>query len=230
VSGESLDAEAKRLFEACRSEQPSAEARQRVLLAVPGDTPRRGRWLASVLALVAASAILAVALRARWTPAPSIRAERLVASPPHSVPAAVTSTPPVLAEPSPPGSSPTPSRRPSNPRQPKASTLTLQEETQALERVRAALAAGKPDSALAELDAYQKVANGGSLALEAVLLRIQALARTGRAREASELARSFIAANPNSPLGDRARRYLVPPGSEAQRPVETTETNGRNEP
>jgi hypothetical protein len=242
VSDESLDEEAARLFEACRAERPSDSVRERVLALEPRAARQRSRWVGAALVLAAAGALLALGLRARRTAGPSIGAERLVASPARVVEATATPKPSLSNEPNPTASSTPTSRKPvPKPQAAPTTPLTLEEETQALERARASLAAGEPGAALATLDAYQK-ARGGTLALEATLLRIQALSAAGRTSEASELAQRFVAANPNSPLVDRARRYLTPRASGASRPSEatgsqettksneTTGSNERNEP
>lgn len=228
MSDDPLDSEMGRLLAACRDERPTELVRRRALKQAESASSRRSRWVGGALVLVAAAAILAVGLSARRSSAPSIGAERLVASAPHHVEAVVTTKREVIAQPS--AAPVTPSPKPSAKPQPaKAAQLTLEEETQALERARTAIHAGDPGSALSELDAYQKAARGGALALEATLLRIQALAAAGRTSEASDLARRFIAANPNSPLVDRARRYLAPSIAGDIDAGDGTNGNGRHE-
>lgn len=228
-----LDDEASRLFAACRAERPSASVRERALSPVPRRSVRRSPWVGPALVLAASAAIFGVTFRAQRPVTPNIGAERLPASPPRHVQAVLTPKPTLPSEPSLPATSkPTSVKSAPKPRPAATAPLSLEQETQALERARTSLQAGDPGGALAELDAYGKAASGGALALEATLLRIQALASAGRTSEASELARRFVAANPNSPLVDRARRYL--PAGTAQ-PAETTgsETTGkepRNEP
>lgn len=84
---------------------------------------------------------------------------------------------------------------------------TLAQQLEQVKIVRAALRAGDPARALALLDAYQVRSGGGELDAEASLLRIEALAASGRRGEAAELARKFAVAHPNSPLIDRVLNY-----------------------
>jgi len=230
MSDEPLDEEAARLFAACRSEQPSLAVRDALLAEVPRLARRRSPALGVTLVLVAACVALAVGLRARSVSTPRITAEHVASVPTHTGEAIIVQNPVKEPEPEPSATATTtsPKRQPKPPAS--ASTpapLTLEEQTSALERVRTALHAGDASSALRELDAYQKATRGGALSLEATLLRIQALSAAGRADEASALAQRFVAANPNSPLADRARRYLARPASE--RAQDQTGNNGRNE-
>lgn len=197
------------LRDACRTEGPDDALREQTLarmLAV--EPPRRLRALV-VLVPLAAGVALAIGYQARPHDAPSIGAERPSASgasgiassqhatelpvpaPTNAVPAPVTSAP----------------RQETKAKLPRA--LTLEEETAALERVQGELRAGRPAAALAALDTYEKGARGGRLASEALFLRIQALASSGQAMRASELAERLVRDNPNSPLVDRARKYVV---------------------
>ncbi len=94
------------------------------------------------------------------------------------------------------------------PAEPK-SVASLPEEIGALDRVRSALSAGNATAALRGLDDYEHVLHGTRLTAEAAVLRIDALARSGRAREASDLARRFVDGNPGSPLAERARTFIL---------------------
>jgi len=85
------------------------------------------------------------------------------------------------------------------------STLAVQLEQ--IKRARAALRAGEPIRALSLLDAYTARSGGGELGAEASLLRIEALAASGRRAEAARLARKFAVDHPNSPLIDRAMAF-----------------------
>jgi hypothetical protein len=58
------------------------------------------------------------------------------------------------------------------------------------------------------LDRYDRGEYGSSLALEASVLRIEALDAVGRRSEAQALARRFVSANPDSPLAERAQRFI----------------------
>ncbi|HEY6816809.1 MAG TPA: tetratricopeptide repeat protein [Croceibacterium sp.] len=90
-----------------------------------------------------------------------------------------------------------------------------------MQRARAALGRGDAAAALAELDRFGRGPGWRQLAVEARLLRIEALARAGRAEEARNLARRFVEQNPNNPLVDRARTFATPPASSGvQKPPE----------
>jgi hypothetical protein len=56
------------------------------------------------------------------------------------------------------------------------------------------------------LDAYDRSAPRGALRLEAEVLRIDALSRSGRLQQAQVRARAFLARYPNSALAARVRR------------------------
>lgn len=88
---------------------------------------------------------------------------------------------------------------------------SLDEEVTTLESARAALASGDTKKALELLAGYQNVLHGTRLAAEATLLKIEALADSGRKSEAANLARRFIDANRGNPLVDRARRFAEAP-------------------
>jgi outer membrane protein assembly factor BamD (BamD/ComL family) len=106
------------------------------------------------------------------------------------------------------------------PTAPSVAPLTLEEETSALEKVRDELRSGKPGTALGALDDYERAARNKHLSAEATLLKIQALAASGRASAASVLAERFVNAYPHSPLVDRARRYLVATADGGSEPSE----------
>ena len=58
---------------------------------------------------------------------------------------------------------------------------------------------------------YSNELRGTALEAEAMLLRIEALSLAGREPEARALAEQFLLQYPNSPLSDRARRFIAPP-------------------
>jgi hypothetical protein len=70
------------------------------------------------------------------------------------------------------------------------------------------LAHGNAQEALFLLDGYAHGFPRGKLALEAELLRIDALARSGDRPEARRHARVFLARHSSSVLAPRARTYL----------------------
>jgi len=95
---------------------------------------------------------------------------------------------------------------------PQPSTLApddaLSAELAALDGARSALAAGNPTGALSRLDAYSKAHPRGRLALEAEVLRIDALARNGQTQAAKAWARAFLRQRPKSVLASRVRAHL----------------------
>lgn len=85
------------------------------------------------------------------------------------------------------------------------------EQLDVIKRARAAVRAGNGRDALGLLDRHDDVLRGGGLEAEGRLLRIEALAGSGRSAEARELAQRFIVDYPNSPLAARARGFAQPP-------------------
>jgi hypothetical protein len=85
---------------------------------------------------------------------------------------------------------------------------SLTRELAALDRARLVLADGDARGALGQLDAYQRSFPRGRLALEAEVLRIDALAKLGRTSEASQHAQTFVRLHPNSVLATRVRAHL----------------------
>jgi hypothetical protein len=81
-------------------------------------------------------------------------------------------------------------------------------ELAAVDSARAALARGDAVGALSRLDAYARSYPRGRLELEAEVLRMAALARSGQAAAAKARAASFLRRHPNSVLGARVRGYL----------------------
>jgi len=91
---------------------------------------------------------------------------------------------------------------------PAVSPADLTRELSALDAARSSLAQGQPVRALARLDAYAIAFPRHRLGLEAEILRIDALARSGRRAEARAHAAAFLHEHPRSVLAARARRYL----------------------
>lgn len=89
-----------------------------------------------------------------------------------------------------------------------SSGALLTGELGALDAARGALAKGEARRALALLDAYQKSYPRGRLALEAEVLRIDALARSGETQAAKQRAAAFVRRHPSSVLSTRVRGYL----------------------
>ncbi len=100
--------------------------------------------------------------------------------------------------------------------QPKAESRTdqsaaaLRAELQAVDSARATLASGNPQGALALLDAYDRGYPRGLLKLEAEVVRIDALARSGQTDAARRRADAFLRQHPKSVLASRVRRYAAP--------------------
>lgn len=111
---------------------------------------------------------------------------------------------PARSKPRAPVSTAAPSAAPSA--EPAAPRPSLAHDLQALMSIRSTLRAGDGAKALDLLD--RRARTGGELEAEATVLRIEALASLGRRQEASELARRFVQANPNSALADRAKAFV----------------------
>jgi len=88
-----------------------------------------------------------------------------------------------------------------------ASTQGLSAELAALDAARSALASGDATGALANLDAYARNFPRGKLSLEAEVLRIDALAKSGQTAAAQKRAQAFIKRHPDSVLASRVRAY-----------------------
>jgi hypothetical protein len=84
---------------------------------------------------------------------------------------------------------------------------SLTEELAALDATSRALRAGDAAGALRLLDDHARRFPRGRLGLEAEVLRIESLARTGETAAAASRARSFLARHPNSVLARRVERY-----------------------
>jgi hypothetical protein len=74
--------------------------------------------------------------------------------------------------------------------------------------VRSRLAAGGAEQALALLEAYERATPRGALRLEAEVLRIDALSRSGRLAQAAQRAKLFLHRHPSSVLAARVRRIV----------------------
>ena len=113
---------------------------------------------------------------------------------------------PVMGEPYP-GAAPTSAPSPAlgDDRPARANGTMLGEELGLLEAARAELAAHRAGQALWALGRHAERFPSGRLGLEADVLRIEALLEIGRAGEAVDLARRFLAANRQSPLAGRVR-------------------------
>jgi len=90
---------------------------------------------------------------------------------------------------------------------PPAAKPTLTEELAAVDAASSALRAGDGAGAIRMLDEYARRFPRGRLRLEASVLRIEALAKTGQRAEASRRAKAFLKRYPNSVLAPRLKRY-----------------------
>ncbi|WP_438022938.1 hypothetical protein [Sorangium sp. So ce233] len=89
-----------------------------------------------------------------------------------------------------------------------AESAALQAELNALDAARSTLSSGNAQGALSLLDAYTREHPRGRLSLEAEVLRIDALAKSGRTDAAAQRAEAFLRRHPNSVLASRVRRYV----------------------
>jgi len=212
---------AEQLFEAARRERPAPELKQQALRAAsaPKPLPLKKHWLLVALALGALGVLFALGRpfdRAEPKQAAeldSIRPEPLQVSSKSVavVPGKLHPTPPVTAAPT--NSAPRGAVAPSNSVSAvrpalKAPAASLEQELEMLDRARQALLSGDTTTARARLAQYDQTATRRHLGAEAALLRIQVLAVSGRASEASALASEFVAQHPNSPLVDRAKSFV----------------------
>lgn len=84
----------------------------------------------------------------------------------------------------------------------------LDEEVEALDRVRASLSARDPSAAIGELDAYDRSFPSSLLGDEAVVLRIDAFIQRGDYPDATSLCERFLAAHPSSPHAPHLRQLI----------------------
>ena len=90
--------------------------------------------------------------------------------------------------------------------------VSLAQELAALDAARSTLARGDAQGALLLLDGYAKTCPQGRLKLEAEMLRIDALAKSGQTQTAKRHAEAFLRRHPGSVLAARARSYTDPRG------------------
>ncbi|MFL5306967.1 MAG: hypothetical protein ACJ8F1_17255 [Polyangia bacterium] len=87
--------------------------------------------------------------------------------------------------------------------------VPLSRELASVDAARAALARGDTTRAIALLDRYARVYPRGRLDMEAEVLRIDALAESGRTDAAHARAREFLRRHPNSVLASHVRTRLA---------------------
>lgn len=76
-----------------------------------------------------------------------------------------------------------------------------------LEQARTSLNGGSPQGALQVLARYGERYPRGSMRLEAQVLKVEALAASGRTQEAARLADRLLLRNPKSVVASRLRRF-----------------------
>lgn len=223
-----LDRLADELFSSARGERPTAGAKSSVLAAVLEASDRRATPRASkrdeakpswVWPVATASVALAAGFTLMWsssffrTDPPSVAPESAQSEPlEHEAKPTAPKTVAIPVTIPPTSSSSAPVRIPEKP--PAPTPPTLSEEVVMLDEVRAKLSARDTAGALKVLESYERRPST-RLGDEATLLRLEALAGSGRTTEAAELAARFVAKNPESTLADQARTYLkteVPDG------------------
>ena len=96
-----------------------------------------------------------------------------------------------------------------------APASSLNDEVVAIDQARRALTAGNAATALQLVDAYDARYPGGALAEESAEIRIEALFRTGKRAQASDLATQFLAAHPGSLYARVIRALQAGAGSSA---------------
>jgi hypothetical protein len=132
---------------------------------------------------------------------------KVVVAPPTTAPA-LAKAPPVVEAPTPSVSFdelPAPAAKPEAKPAPAGD---LAAELSALDVARSKLAAGDASGALAKLDDYSRSFPRGRLVLEAEVLRIDALAKSGQTDVAKKRAETFLRRHPNSVLASRVRGFL----------------------
>jgi TolA-binding protein len=204
--------EERRLLQAGAAEQPPADGAARLALALAGpaalpsggvgaETSAKAGWAKlagaklSVKAALIAGAGAAVAL--------TLTLRSPTATPSHApstAPAATSET----VEPLEAAAKQEPGARTAGDSSSAGRSLT--DEVARLDNTRRMLAAGHPDLALSMLDAYRVHHPQGTLAPEALRLRVETWLAKGDLKRARELAHEFLRAYPQSPHAATLRR------------------------
>ena len=87
---------------------------------------------------------------------------------------------------------------------------SIREQTAMIDEARRQLRAGNPGGAVAELDRYHRKYKQGMFGQEAVMLRIEALSRSGNQSAARQLAQRFLASKPSSQYAKRIESLVGP--------------------
>ncbi len=211
-----FDAAAEALFEAARKERPDGSVRSRAKVltrnALHGIQAANGRAqarteapqyiaLAGAALVVAAAAFALVSSKQRpEQERPITVMQEVIASekplqqqPAAREPAADAQHVEALPKPQPAG------------KRERRAAPTLAEEIALLDQARDALSKRDSTQVLALVQQYQRELAGTRMRAEAELLRIEALAQSGRRNEAAKLAERFIEKYAGNPLTDRAR-------------------------
>ncbi|AKU93806.1 hypothetical protein AKJ09_00470 [Labilithrix luteola] len=218
------------ILESALDDEPSVERRKRVVagvgvaaaaVAVTSLGSRFASWklVVGAVSIAAACAVagiahsyradVEVAVASRRIEAPAVESappKRALEQPPAPVeePAPVLVQAPVQTVPARPTvAHPATAPEPSAP--------SISREILLIDRARTAKAKGHATEALAALDEYERDWPHGALAVEAEVLRIEALAAAGDEKTADEKARAFVDAHPRSPYETRVRAYVKNP-------------------
>ena len=135
-------------------------------------------------------------------PKPAPKSAELALPDPVVVPAPVVTAPVEVA----PATPPAPAAQNAKPAAQRAPSLGR--EIDLIDTARAALSRGDSRGALATLDAYSRIYPRGRLSMEAEVLRIDALERSGDTDGARRRAEAFLRHHPKSVLSARVRRLL----------------------
>jgi len=219
---------ARGLLESAVDEKPpaGAEGRLREALGLPEGPPPVAppraslaimKWVGLAVLVVGGAAFVRSMLA---TPSSDPRATSS-AEPSTSIVAlpSASSSAPSPIEPVPSSAPPAPLAAASSPvRAPAASAsaiassppkpLSLRAELELLDAIRADLAGGNSTSALAKLDRYDREFQGGALADEAAVLRVEALLAHGDQARAEAFATRFLATHRGTPYESRIRTLL----------------------
>jgi TolA-binding protein len=157
--------------------------------------------VAASIALVSAPAPAPLA-----APAAAPNTEDAAPLPPAVAPAAADESEPE-PEPEPVQPAAAPERRADPAPTPTPTSITA--ELNAIDAARSAVAAGDGARALELLDDHARRFPRGRLQLEAEVLRIEALARSGKAAVAKQRAKAFVERHPNSVFTPRVKRLAA---------------------
>ncbi len=178
------------------------------------------KWLTSLSVLGATAAIpVGYYLLKDPTPVPAVapmtqmapKRVEVAPPPPPVVEAPAPVEPKVTEESKLPQLAPQPQPQPQpqpNPKPVAQRAPSLGREIDLIDTARAALSRGDSRGSLATLDAYSRLYPRGRLSMEAEVLRIDALERSGDADGARRRAEAFLRHHPKSVLSARVRRLL----------------------